>query len=357
LALAGLALVGALLPVAAWLLWPPRDGAGGSGKSDGASVVIEPPPTPPVKDATPKRPLNDASPKRPSVASPVRNLAPLPERLTLEGIAFARIPAGKFRMGSPEGETSRAGGDQEKQHDVEITRPFMMAVYETRQRDFLRLMNYNPSYFAKNAGSKGQDGNRYGSDPGGGKNEVNDDDTLDYPVENVSHDEAVACVAELNRRTEGKRPAGYVFRLPTEAMWEYAVRGGELEKYTVFHFGNQISDTQANFDARLRYGNSPEGKGKHRTTRVGSYNLPNKFGLHDMHGNAFEWCSDWYDSKYYTKSPAADPPGPAAGSDRVLRGGCYHGDGALCRSANRFRVDPEVKFRMNGFRIALVPGG
>src|SRR5207244_3072592 len=127
------------------------------------------------------------------------------------------------------------------------------------------------------------------------------------------------------------------YRLQSEAEWEYACRGGALSS-TPYHFGDTISSTLANFNDNLK-----------RTCKVGSYK-PNAFGLCDMHGNVWEWCSDWFDSDYYKNSPRRDPPGPSGGSGRVYRGGGWYGGAGGCRSACRGRGVPADRNQRLGFR-------
>jgi formylglycine-generating enzyme required for sulfatase activity len=141
--------------------------------------------------------------------------------------------------------------------------------------------------------------------------------------------------------------------LPTEAEWEYACRGG-VRTYSVFHYGNSLSSKQANFNGKRPYG-AAKGPSPGRPTPVGSYG-PNAFGLYDMHGNVWEWCSDWYGERYYAESPAEDPAGPKAGDSRVLRGGCWYWHGSDCRSAYRSPVSPDYRNYCVGFRVALAWG-
>jgi formylglycine-generating enzyme required for sulfatase activity len=195
------------------------------------------------------------------------------------------IPKGKFLMGSPRDEKGRL--DHEEQHEVEITRPFYMGVYEVTQEQYEKVMGMNPSWF---------------SATGGGKAKVKGLDTRRFPVENVSWTDArIFCdkPSALERELAAKR----VYRLPTEAEWEYTCRGG-ARKSTPFHFGPSLSSTQANFCGSSPYGEAGKGPYLRRTSTIGSYK-PNDFGLFDMHGNVREWCADWYDR--YGNNTNKDP--------------------------------------------------
>jgi uncharacterized protein (TIGR02996 family) len=254
------------------------------------------------------------------------------------GMQLALIPAGAFLMGSPDSEAER--GDWEgPQHEVEVTRPFYLGVFPVTQGQWQRVMGTNPSYFCSR---------------GAGKKEVRGLDTRDFPVEQVSWEDAVAFCQKLSELPEEKR-AKRLYRLPSEAEWEYACRGG-ASTYQPFHFGTSLSSAQANFDGNFPYGGAAKGPYLKRTTPVGSYH-PNAWGLFDMHGNVWEWCQDWLDAEYYKQSPRRDPPGPPEGSDRVFRGGSWGVRGWNCRSADRNWFGPGIRFDFLGFRVALVPSG
>jgi formylglycine-generating enzyme required for sulfatase activity len=264
------------------------------------------------------------------------------------GMKLVRIPKGTFMMGSPASEKRRMIGpaieehrsDDDKQHEVEITKDFYLGIHEVTQKQYRTVMGKNPSFFCAS---------------GGGKDKVKGMKTEDFPVDDVNYDDAVAfckMLSALRAEKQSKR----AYRLPTEAEWEYACRGGASSSYQVFHFGNSLSSTQANFDGNFPYGGADRGDYLKRTCKVGSY-APNRFGLHDMHGNVYEWCADWYAEDYYASSPRRDPQGPSEGSDRVVRGGGWDDSGQDCRSAFRFRRTPELRFSYLGFRVAVVPGG
>jgi formylglycine-generating enzyme required for sulfatase activity len=178
------------------------------------------------------------------------------------------------------------------------------------------------------------------------------------PATNVTWEEIQERVfAELNK----KAPDGMVCRLPTEAEWEYACRAGTA---TPFHYGSTINSDRVNFNANYglrrenqegpRYSSAVRGKYRERPIRPGSF-PPNAWGLHDMHGNVWEWCLDLYDPDFYKQSPADDPLNAEdeETSQRVLRGGCFNDVPADCRSANRSKQPQDVRDRRFGFRIVL----
>jgi formylglycine-generating enzyme required for sulfatase activity len=179
----------------------------------------------------------------------------------------------------------------------------------------------------------------------------------DFPVEQVRWREAVAFCEKLSG-LPAEQKAGRTYRLPTEAEWEYAARAGTT---TAFHPGDALSSRQANCDGNRPYGKAPRGPHLERTAKVGSYPA-NNWGLHDVHGNVAEWCSDFYDPDYYKKSPRENPPGPDAGVldtgfrqfFRVVRGGCWLDEPRACRSAYRFRLQPTEPYRLVGLRVVCV---
>jgi formylglycine-generating enzyme required for sulfatase activity len=236
------------------------------------------------------------------------------------------IPAGSFRMGSPESELVRYS--DEPQHTVTISHAFKMGKYEVTQAEYQSVMGVNPSYF-----------------PG----------DLTRPVETVSWLNAsnYCCRLTACEARAGRLPGGWVYRLPTEAEWEYACRAGTA---TPFHYGNELRSGMANFDGRYEY---LVGDPYHYnssgiylgTTAVGSYGA-NAWGLYDMHGNVWEWCLDWGGT--YAGS-VTDPTGPSTGSDRVVRGGGWGYGADYCRSAYRSGIYPGDRDGRLGFRVALVP--
>jgi uncharacterized protein (TIGR02996 family) len=257
----------------------------------------------------------------------------VPEVVNSIGMRLVLIPPGCFRMGSPTSETGR-DDDEGPMHEVEITRAFYLGVFPVTQAQYQHIMGVNPSSF---------------SPTGVGKERVKGLDTNAFPVETVSWEQVHEFCRRLSELLEEKS-AGRVYRLPSEAEWEYACRGGTCSS-TAYHFGDRIDASLANFGA---YGK--EKGALIRTCAVGSYK-PNAFGLYDMHGNVWEQCSDWFDAGYYLKSPRRDPQGPAAGRLlRVIRGGGWIDAGRNCRSANRggALADPH---RNRGFRVVAVAAG
>jgi uncharacterized protein (TIGR02996 family) len=253
------------------------------------------------------------------------------ERVNSIGMRFALIPAGCFLMGSPPDEAERQ--DEEMQHEVEITNPFWLAVTAVTQRQWKKVMGKNPSWFSRD---------------GKGWIKVMSEDTDDFPVEQVTWEEARDFVKRLGDRKEETKDRR-AYRLPREAEWEFACRASLASR--PFAFGDSLCSTQANFN-----GNYPHGvaKGPHleRTCKVGSY-VPNAWGLFDMHGNVGEWCADWYEG--YPAERVTNPSGPPIGSYRVCRGGSWNSRGRYCRSAYRSRGSPLDRDRYVGFRVAGPP--
>ena len=243
------------------------------------------------------------------------------------GMKLKLIPAGSFQMGSPESEENRDG--DEEQHQVRLSQPFYLGVYEVTQAEYEQFMGKNLSYFSSN---------------GRGNDQVQGKKTRRFPVEQVSWNDAVEFCKKLSAKE------GRTYRLPTEAEWEYACRAGTT---TLFHFGSTLNGGKANVDGNFPYGTEEKGPYLKRTTTVGSYSL-NAFGLYDMHGNVWEWCQDWYGKDYYDKSPTTDPTGPSSGSSRVLRGGSWGNHPSLARSANRARRTPFFRNINYGFRVVRV---
>ena len=234
---------------------------------------------------------------------------------------LAIIPSGRFMMGSPRDEQKLAEQEVERtgakgasyaregpQREVTISNPFYMGIHEVTQEQYETITGKNPSY------TKG----------------------ASNPVEGVSWDDAVDFCDKVSRRT-GKK-----VRLPTEAEWEYACRAGST---TRFCFG----DDERELGKHAWYaGNSGS-----KTHPVGQ-KAANAFGLYDMHGNVYEWCSDWY-ADSYENAKKEDPQGPASGGSRLCRGGCWSNVAHGCRSAFRFALEPGSRRPILGFRVVMEP--
>lgn len=242
----------------------------------------------------------------------------LPGELKLE---LKWIEPGRFLMGSPAGEKDRS--DDEELHEVTLTKGFWLGVYPVTQGQWQTVMGNNPSHCKKSG--------------------------LEAPVERVSWEDAVAFCRELTEREReaGRLPMGYEYGLPTEAQWEYACRAGTT---TAFCYGDTLSGGEANFNGKHPYGGGRKGEYLEKTVKVGSYG-PNAWGLHDMHGNVWEWCHDWMGE--CPKGEVIDPTGPPSGQVRVLRGGSWSGRARGCRSAFRGGCDPSRRGRNSGFRLSL----
>jgi formylglycine-generating enzyme required for sulfatase activity len=237
-------------------------------------------------------------------------------------------------MGSPPTEVERRPDEQQVR--VTLTNGFWMGKYEVTQGQWKQVLGKLPGEITAEL----PEGDR-------------------FPVGNVNFAEAEAFCRRLTglAREAGDLPAGWEFRLPTEAQWEYACRAGTTTATT---FGDRLSSKQANFRG-TPYSGAERGPSLGRAAQVGDY-PPNAWGLHDMHGNAFEWCRDWY----HRKLPGgADPDlhdakDSAARSEhgaisRVRRGGCWADEGWPCRSAFRLRFEPERRYDHIGFRVVAAP--
>lgn len=233
------------------------------------------------------------------------------------GMEFVLIPAGTFIMGSPPEEPFR--DEREIRHAVTISRPFYMQTTEVTLRQWRALMGRKMI-----GGRKGPP---------------------DMPVVRVSWYDCEHFLDKLNRRDEG------VYRLPTEAEWEYACRAGTTTAYswgdtpdcTRAMYGNNSLKSRDCIDYVKSRGLKPDGPAP-----VKSY-PPNPWGLYDIHGNVWEWCRDRFGP--YDPAPAVDPQGPDAGTMHVRRGGSWYRYGYSCRSANRAYAHPASRFQTTGFRL------
>jgi len=221
---------------------------------------------------------------------------------------WVNIPAGTFTMGSPQNEEDRS--DDETQHQVTLS-AFKMSKYEVTFAQYDLFCDVT--------------GRSKPSDQGWGRGR--------RPVINVSWDDAKAFADWMG------------CRLPTEAEWEYAARAGTT---TAFSTGNCLSTAQANYDGNNPYSGCSKGEYRQKTLPVGSFPA-NAWGLHDMHGNVWEWCSDWYGA--YPTAAQTNPKGSASGSHRVIRGGSWIFNARYCRSAYRNISTPAGRSNFIGFRL------
>ncbi|MBS0208293.1 MAG: formylglycine-generating enzyme family protein [Planctomycetes bacterium] len=296
------------------------------------------------------------------------------------GMKLVLIPAGEFMMGAEEDRSETLNyfpycdpkwlDGETPRHKVRITKPFYLGKYEVTMDEFLDF--YHDGNYRTEIERDGKKSWGYDRD---GRIESNKwrfwkpgwEIGRDHPVVYVTWNDATAFCQWLSKK-EGK-----TYRLPTEAEWEYACRAGTNSRY---HCGNNPIDL-------VRYGNVADkdrsvgyekdtiatydehGKKKDThipfpfiqrrdgykwTAPVGKFQ-PNAFGLHDMHGNVWEWCSDGYDENYYAHSPVDDPRGPSAGLSRVLRGGGFDNTPVDLRCAPRFFEDPSYRVSDLGFRV------
>ena len=275
------------------------------------------------------------------------------------GMKLKLIPTGEFLMGSPESDD--AFDSEQPQHKVRITQPFYLGVYEVTKGQFQQFVEAG-GY--KTEAEKGGEGG-FGWNESKGKFEFDPKytwrntgfaQTDAHPVVNVSWNDAVAFCKWLSAK-EGK-----TYRLPTEAEWEYTCRAGTR---TLYQHGDDP-------EGLVSVGNVFDGTAKASLTTlppailnsclnakdgyvfaspVGKFRA-NAFGLFDMHGNAWEWCQDWYGEDYYGESPGIDPTGPTVATARVSRGGSWFFTARDCRSAIRGGSAPGSRFSALGFRVA-----
>jgi formylglycine-generating enzyme required for sulfatase activity len=218
---------------------------------------------------------------------------------------FVRIAPGEFLMGCAPEDSSCAAPEKPARR-VQITRAFEIGRYEVTQAQWQAVMGSNPSYFKGNT----------------------------LPVEQVGWNDVQQFLEKLNARNDGFR-----YRLPTEAEWEFAARGPGNPPAS-----GRLEDV-AWFDANAGRQTHPVGQKQ-----------PNARGIHDMLGNVSEWVQDWFDLNYYSTGPAADPPGPATGTNRVLRGGSFVGASEHVRASYRVQMPPAGSNNPTmGFRYVRVP--
>ena len=240
--------------------------------------------------------------------------AQLPEgncAFEINGVTFTMIPVkgGTFPMGATS-EQQNSYDDEKPVHSVTLS-DYYIGETEVTQALWQAVMGNNPSSF---------------------KGDSN-------PVEQVSYNDCITFIEKLNTLLANQLPAGKKFRLPTEAEWEYAARGGNQSKGYQYSGSNTLGDVAC-------YGSNSSGK-----THPVKQKQPNELGIYDMSGNVFEWCNDWYGS--YSLSAQTNPTGPSSGSGRVLRGGSWYDYAQYCRVAFRRSYYPDNSNSFCGLRLAL----
>jgi formylglycine-generating enzyme required for sulfatase activity len=257
-----------------------------------------------------------------------------------QGMKLAYIPAGKFGMGSHGNEAGREA--QERRHEVELTRAFYLGTHQVTVGQFRKFVDdakYRTEgerdgkggWGVNETGSLEKDGRFIWSSPGFKQAD-------DHPVVLISWNDAEAYCHWLSKKENR------TYRLPTEAEWEYACRAGTR---TAYSFG----DDPGTLVAHGNVGGSEDGF--RYTAPVGQFKS-NRYGLYDVHGNVWEWCSDWYDPKGYAKGKEIDPSGPTSGEARVHRGGGWSSSATRARSAARIGRDPSTyRGSYLGFRVLL----
>lgn len=302
------------------------------------------------------------------------------------GMKLVRIPAGEFRMGndlSPDemrktypqygldekGEPRLDLPDERPSHRVRITKSFYLGQYEVTVGQFRKFVDagYQPESVADGTGGYGYDPAREviaghgdafaGRDPKYSWQNPGFAQGDDHPVTNVTWHDAQAMCEWLSAKE------GQMYRLPTEAEWEYACRGGTTTYYSCGDDPEALIQVANLYDVdTLR--NWPQWKpfalhghdGYEFTSPVGTF-APNAFGLYDMHGNVWEWCADWYGEDYYAKSPVDDPRGPDEGHVRVRRGGSWQSWPLYVRSAYRNLNTESTRYTLVGMRLVREDDG
>ncbi|MBI3466600.1 MAG: formylglycine-generating enzyme family protein [Planctomycetes bacterium] len=274
-----------------------------------------------------------------SVVEDTRSTADEDQLINSLGMKLVKVPAGKFTMGSPDDEPGR--DDDEEQYPVEITRAFYLGRNEVTLGQF-RAFVRNAGYVTEPE-RDGVGGTRYteqagetwklkGREPQYTWKHTGLPQSDDHPVANVTWNDAVAFCGWLSRKE------GRVYRLPTEAEWEYSCRAHTTTRYYSGDDEGSLARVAnlADEAGKLRFphwrATVSHDDGQPSTAPVGSFG-PNAFGMHDMHGNLWEWCADWYGADYYRGNPRRDPQGPAVGTQRVARGGCWNEAARTARAA------------------------
>jgi formylglycine-generating enzyme required for sulfatase activity len=269
---------------------------------------------------------------------------------------FRLIPPGEFQMGSPDTERNRE--KDEKQHRVRLSKAFYLGQCEVTRGEFRKFVN--ATKFKTEAETDGLGGGGYThlvKAPFAQRPEFNwlntgFEQADSHPVVNVSWNDAVAFCNWLHKQ-DGKS-----YRLPTEAEWEFACRAGTTTRW---HCGAEEKNLEsianiADLSLKNAYPDVSWAKpwnDSYPFTAPGGKFAPNYFGLHDMHGNVYEWCQDWHDPSYYDTAPTVDPSGAKSGKNRIIRGGTWFFDTNFARAANRNAIPPNDRGFNIGFRVAV----
>jgi len=238
-------------------------------------------------------------------------------REPLSGMEFAYVPAGTYRIGSPESEPGHEA--QEALHQVTLSRGFWIGRFEVTQAEWSGVMGPEDRPWVRAE--------------------------AEAPVENVDWYEAIELARRLSDRSTGER-----FRLPTEAEWEIACRAGTSTPYAT---GELLSSEQANYDARYPLPGQAAGEYRGRTTAAGTFS-PNAWGLHDFHGNVWEWTAD--DHCPYAGAGVHDPLGLCASGLKVIRGGSWLFNADSARCAVRYTHAPRLRGPSLGLRLVREVG-
>ena len=255
------------------------------------------------------------------------------ETYTVNGVKFTmvRVEHGSFAMGATAEQASYANDDERPAHQVTLTKDYYIGQTEVTQALWQAVMGNNPSYF-----------NGYGnSSAGSGHSSTSYGTNLQRPVEYVSWNDCQTFITKLNALT------GRTFRLPTEAEWEFAARGGNLSQRYKYAGSNTLGDVAWYWDNIPSQSSGNAGYG----TQTVATKSPNELGLYDMSGNVYEWCQDWYGS--YSSGAQTVPTGPTSGSYRVYRGGSWGTFASFCRVSSRYYWYADCTFDDLGLRLAL----
>ena len=338
---------------------PTRSGGKKEAGSPSPRPAGEPQPVTSTTRADSPKPAQPATKPQPPSAQPKKQMT------NSIGMKLTRIPAGEVMMGSEGSDKDaedeefldKAGGKTQK-HRVRITRPFYLGVTEVTRGQFRRFVDeagYPTEAEKDGKGSEGwnEETQTFEQDPKLTWRNAGFEQTDNHPVVHVSWNDAQAFLAWLSRR-EGKR-----YRLPTEAEWEYACRAGTTSRYVfgddpegLAAVGNLADGTLKERYPNWEWATIAARDGYVHTAPVRHYQ-PNAWGLYDMCGNVWEWCSDGYDPAYYKQSPGDDPPGGAQTTSRVRRGGGWTALPSSARSAYRNGSAPGYRRSALGFRVVL----